>query len=147
MRLLVCIAAIFVLFSCKKPQGFEYRTMTNFMIDSLGFERSTLSMNLVYFNPNSFGVDLKHVDCDVFVNKNFLGKYVLDTSMHIARRSEFSLPSKMQVDMRNIYKNSLNVLFNNEIQVDVKGTTRVGKAGIFVNVPFTYSGKQKVSLF
>lgn len=147
MRLLCCAAVIMVLFSCKKPQGFEYRNLTNFSIDSLGFERSTLSMNLVYFNPNSFGVDLKHVDCDVFVNKTFLGKYVLDTTMHIAKRSEFSLPSKMQVDMRNIYKNSLNVLFNQEIQVDVKGTTRVGKAGIFVNVPFTYSGKEKVSLF
>jgi LEA14-like dessication related protein len=147
MRLLTCLLAIMLLFACKKPQGFEYRTMTDFKLDSLGFERSTLSMNLVYFNPNSFGVDLKHVDCDVYVNKNFLGKYILDTSMHIARRSEFSLPSKMQVDMRNIYKNSLNVLFNNEIQVDVKGVTRVGKAGIFVNVPFTYSGKEKVSLF
>ncbi len=147
MRFILCLAGIFFLFSCKKPQGFEYRTMTDFTIDSLGFERSALSMKLVYFNPNSFGVDLRHVDCDVFVNKNFLGKYVLDTSMHIARRSEFSLPSKMQVDMRNIYKNSLNTLLNREIQVDVKGTTRVGKAGIFINVPFSYSGKEKLSLF
>ena len=147
MRLFFCVSIVLILFSCKKPQGFEYRTMTGFKVDSLGFDRSTIKMNLVYFNPNNFGVDLKHVDCDVYVNKSFLGKYILDTSMHIARRSEFSLPSSMQVDMRNIYKNSLNVLFNNEIQVDVKGTTRVGKAGIFVNVPFTYSGKQKVSLF
>lgn len=147
MRFFLCVLCLMLLFSCKKPQGFEYRTMTDFKLDSLGFERSTLSMNLVYFNPNGFGVDLKHVDCDVYVNKNFLGKYILDTSMHIAKRSEFSLPSRMQVDMRNIYKNSLTVLFNNELQIDVKGTTRVGKAGIFVNVPFSYSGKEKVSLF
>ena len=147
MRFVVGIVFMLLLFSCKKPQGFDYRGMQNFSIDSLGFDRSTLSMSLVYFNPNNFGVDLRHVDCDVFVNKNFLGKYTLDTTMHIAKRSEFSLPSKMQVDMRNIYKNSLNVLFNNEIQIDVKGTTRVGKAGIFINVPFTYSGKEKVSLF
>ena len=147
MRFFLCVLSVMLLFSCKKPQGFEYRTITNFKLDSLGFERSTLSLNLVYFNPNNFGVDLKHVDCDVYVNKNFLGKYILDTSMHIAKRSEFSLPSRMQVDMRNIYKNSLTVLFNNELQIDVKGTTRVGKAGIFVNVPFSYSGKEKVSLF
>ncbi len=147
MRFWFCLIFILLLFSCKKPQGFDYRGMNNFKIDSLGFEHSTISMNLVYFNPNNFGVDLKHVDCDIFVNKNLLGKYVLDTSMHIARQSEFSLPSRVQVDMRNIYKNSLNALFNQEIQVDVKGVTRVGKAGIFVNVPFTYSGKQKISLF
>lgn len=147
MRFVAFFLCLVVLFSCQKPQGFEYRNLENFSIDSLGFERSTISMNLVYFNPNSFGVDLRHVDCDIFVNKNFLGKYVLDTSMHIAKRSEFSVPSKVQVDMRNLYKNSLNLLFNQEIQIDVKGNTRVGKAGIFVNVPFTYSGKQRLSLF
>ncbi|MDQ2752850.1 MAG: LEA type 2 family protein [Bacteroidota bacterium] len=147
MRFWFCLFFVSLLFSCKKPQGFDYRGLNNFKIDSLGFEHSTISMNLVYFNPNNFGVDLKHVDCDIFVNKSLLGKYLLDTSMHIARRSEFSLPSKVQVDMRNIYKNSLNALFNQEIQVDIKGVTRVGKAGIFVNVPFTYSGTQKISLF
>ena len=136
-----------VFFACKKPQGFEYRDVQNFSVDSLGFDRSTISMNLVYFNPNNFGVDLKHVDCDIYVNNNYLGKYTLDTTMHIAKRSEFLLPSKVQVDMRNIYKNSLNMLFSNEVQVDINGNTRVGKAGFFVNVPFKYSGKHKLSLF
>ncbi len=145
---IAALAFLFVaFFACKKPQGFDYRDVQNFSIDSLGFDRSAISMNLVYFNPNNFGVDLRHVDCDIFVNHNFLGKYVLDTTMHIARRSEFSLPSHVQVDMRNLYKNSLNVLFSQEIQVDIAGTTRVGKAGIFVNVPFKYSGKHKLSMF
>jgi LEA14-like dessication related protein len=147
MRLSIAAIVMFMIFSCKKPQGFEYRNLENFSIDSLGFERSTISMSLVYFNPNDFGVDLRHVDCDVFVDSNLLGKYVLDTSMHIAKRSEFSLPSKLQVDMRSLYKNSLNAFLGQEIQIDIKGATRVGKAGIFVNVPFTYSGKQKISLF
>ena len=147
MRFLFCVIISVGLFSCSRPQGFDYRRLENFTIDSLGFDKSTLKMNLVYFNPNNFGVNLRHVDCDIFVNHSFLGKYALDTTMHIARRSEFSLPSSVQVDMRNIYKNSLNVLFNQEIQIDIKGTTRVGKGGIFVNVPFTYSTKQKLSLF
>jgi LEA14-like dessication related protein len=133
--------------SCKKPQGFEYRGINNFKIDSIGFERSTVSLNLVYFNPNSFGVELKHVDCDVFVNNNYLGKYQLDTLMHISRRSEFTMPSRMTVDMRNLFKNSLNAFFAQQVQLDVKGNTKLGKAGIFINVPFTYSGIQKISLF
>ncbi len=147
MRFTVLALFFCTFFACKKPQGFEYRDIQNFSIDSLGFDRSTISMNLIYFNPNNFGVDLKHVDCDIYINNNYLGKYNLDTSMHIAKRSEFSLPSKMQVDMRNVFKNSLNVLFSQEVQVDVTGNTRVGKAGIFVNVPFKYSGKHKVGIF
>jgi LEA14-like dessication related protein len=147
LQLFFLLSIIIFFASCKKPQGFEYRDIKDFKIDSIGFEKSTISMNLVYFNPNNFGVELKHVDCDVFVNNNYLGKYQLDTLMHIAKRSEFIMPSTMQVDMRNLFKNSLNAFFAQQIQLDVKGNTRLGKAGIFINVPFTYSGIQKISLF
>ena len=140
-------AAALLPFSCKQPQSFEYRDVRNLHIDSFGLGSSTLKMDLIYFNPNSFGVDLKHVDCDVYVNSNFLGKYLLDTIMHIAKKSEFALPSQMQVDMKNIFKNSLAALFNKEVLVEVKGNTRVGKAGIYFTVPFTYSARQKISLF
>lgn len=133
--------------SCKKPQSFEYRELRNFKIDSLGFENSTISMDLVYFNPNSYGVDLKHIDCDVYVEHNYLGKYVLDTSMHIAKKSEFVVPSKMQVNMKNLFKNTLTSLFTKELLLEVNGSTRVGKAGIYITVPFSYSGRHEFSFF
>ena len=104
-------------------------------------------MDLVYYNPNGFGVDLRKVDCDIYIDNNYLGKFKLDTLMHIQRRSEFALPSKMDVDMKGIFKNLYLVLFNKEIQLDVKGTTRVGKGGIFMTVPFSYSGKHVFSFF
>lgn len=148
MKTLVSIILVLVLFSaCRKPQGFDYRDIKNVKIEKLGFDNTTVSMDLVYFNPNGFGVDLKRVDCDVYINNNFLGKYILDTTMHIGRKVEFSLPSRMNVDMRGFYKNALNLLFNNEVLVDVKGTTRVGKAGFFVTVPFHYEGRHKINLF
>ncbi len=70
---------LFVIAGCKKPESFEYRDVKNFKIDSLGFEKSTVSMDLIYFNPNNFGVDLKNINCDVYVEHSYLGKYVLDT--------------------------------------------------------------------
>lgn len=133
--------------SCSKPQGFEYRDLKNFKVNNVGFDKSNISMDLVYFNPNSFGVDLKRVDCDLYLDNNFVGKFMLDTVMHISRNSEFSLPATMDVDMRNIFKNSVNVLFSREILVGAKGSTRVGKGGIYVTVPFNYEGKHKVELF
>jgi len=148
MKFLFFIPLLFLLAtSCKKPDSFEYREVRNFKIDSLGFDKSTVSMDLVYFNPNNFGVELKNVDCDVFVQHNFLGKYTLDTSMHIAKRSEFIVPSRMQVDMKNLFKNAIGSLLSTELFVEVKGTTRVGKAGIYITIPFTYSGWQKFSVF
>jgi LEA14-like dessication related protein len=140
------VLVINVLLSCSKPQGFEYRDVKNITIQQLGFNKSTIKMDLVYFNPNKFGVDLKHVDCDIYIDKNYLGKFILDTTMHIDKKSEFALPSTIQVDMKNIYKNSLTVLFNQEVLITVKGNTRVGKSGIFLNMPFNYEERHKISL-
>ena len=103
-------------------------------------------MNLIYYNPNKFGVNLKNVNCDIFVDSMYIGKFTLDTMMHIDRTSEFALPARFEVSMANIFKSSVNMLFN-EVTISARGTTRVGKGGIYVNVPIDYSGKQKLSLF
>ncbi len=137
----IVFVAICVFISCKKPDSFEYREMRDFKIDSLGFGKSTIKMNLVYFNPNNFGVDLKHIDCDVFLDNKFLGKYLLDTTMHINKRSEFVVPSTMQVDMKNLFRNSLHALLSKELDIQLKGNTKLGKGGIYINIPFTYQTK------
>jgi LEA14-like dessication related protein len=150
MRLLTTLFTLLVFtlcFGCGKPQSFEYREIKNFKISNWGFDKSTVAMDLVYFNPNNFGLKLKNVDCDIYLDKTFVGKFVLDTLMTISKRSEFYLPASVQVDMRNLFKNSLNVIFSKEVLVGAKGSTRVGKGGVFVTIPFNYEGKHAVSFF
>jgi LEA14-like dessication related protein len=136
-----------IFFSCKKPQGFDYRDVRNMKIEKIGFDKTSLKMDLIYFNPNNFGVTLKNVDCDIYIDNNFLGHYKLDTIMKIEKRSEFSLPSNIQVEMKNVYKNALSVLVNKEIELNVKGSSKVSKFGITINVPFDYKGKHRLSIF
>lgn len=146
-KLLVSGAFIAVLASCSKPQGFDYRDVKNVHIENVGFSQTILAMDLVYYNPNGFGVDLKKVDCDVYIDNSYLGKFQLDTLMHIPRKAEFSLPSRIVVDMQSVIRNGLNLLFSKEVLVNVKGTTRVGKAGFYATVPFNYEARHKLSLF
>ena len=148
MRLTVYLFLItLVMTACNKPQSFEYRGMQNLQVDSIGLESSKISLELVYFNPNNFGVDLRNVNCDVYINHNYLGKYVLDTVMHIAKHSEFSIPSSMNVDMKNIFKNAIGTFLSRQVLVEIKGSTKVGKSGFFITVPFTYSAMEKFSMF
>ncbi|MBV9960619.1 MAG: hypothetical protein JO072_00100 [Parafilimonas sp.] len=148
MRWFILTAAFMVLMiACKKPQSFEYRGMQNLRIDSVGLVNSKISLDLMYFNPNNFGVDLRNVNCEVYINHNYLGNYHLDTLMHIAKRSEFILPSSMLVDMKNVYKNALGTLLSKQVLVELKGSTRVGKSGIFITVPFDYSAMETFSMF
>ncbi len=104
-------------------------------------------MDLVFFNPNYYGVDLKKVDSDIYIDSTFAGKFLLDTTIHIAKNAEFTIPASFDVDMKTIFKNTLNLLISNEVLVGARGTTRVGKGGIFVTIPFQYEGKQKLNLF
>lgn len=148
MRIILSLLCfIMILTACNKPQSFEYRGMQNLKMDSVGLVTSKISLELVYFNPNNFGVDLRNVSCDVYINHNYLGKYVLDTLMHIAKRSEFTIPSSMNVDMKNVYKNVWGTLLSKQVMVELKGSTKVGKSGIFVTVPFDYSAMETFSMF
>ncbi len=148
MRIIfLSILFIVLITACRKPQSFEYRGVQNLKIDSIGLVSSKISLELVYFNPNNFGVDLKNVSCDVYINHNYLGKYILDTTMHIAKRSEFIVPSSMNVDMKNVFKNALGTFLTKQVLVELKGSTRVGKSGIFITVPFNYSAMETFSMF
>jgi LEA14-like dessication related protein len=145
--LFALITTLLLSTSCQKPQGFDYRDVKNVKIENMGFDKTVLAMDLVYYNPNGFGVDLKKVDCDVYVDNSYLGKFNLDTLMHIPRKAEFTLPSRIAIDMKAVLKNGLNLLFSQEVLVNVKGTTKVGKGGFYTTVPFNYEARHKFSLF
>jgi len=132
--------------SCSTPKGFEYKGLNNVKVDNVGFEYLDLSLNLVYFNPNNFKVDLKKVDCDVYIDNRYLGKFALDTLMHIPKKQNFELPSRMRVSMGGVFKNAFSFLMNKEVLIKVKGKTKIGKGSIFFDVPFTYETKQTISL-
>lgn len=82
----------------------------------------------------------------MYLDSNYVGKVVLDTLMLIPKSSEFSLPASFDIDMKNLFKNSMNLLFNKEVLIGARGTSRVGKGIFFVTIPFNYEGKQKLNL-
>ena len=135
-----------LLLSCSTPQGFEYKGLNNVKVNNVGFEYVDLSLNLVCYNPNNFRLDLKQVDCEVYIDNRYLGKYTLDTLMQIPKKQNFELPSQMRVSMGGVFKNAFSLLMNNEVLIKVKGKTKIGKGSIFFDVPFTYETRQAISL-
>jgi LEA14-like dessication related protein len=104
-------------------------------------------MDLIYYNPNKYGVNLKNVNADVSINQLQVGHVMLDTSMHIPATAEFTVPASMNINLKSLLNSSINLLLNNDVTIGAKGTTRVGKGGIYVTIPFSYEGKQKLNLF
>ncbi len=135
-----------LLSSCREPKELEYRDFKNLSTEKLGFSTSTIKLDLIYFNPNNFGLELKRTDLDIFVNGNYLEHTSQEYLIHIPRKAEFSLPLSIEVDMKNAYKNALPALFGQEVLVKVTGSVKLGKANVYKSFPVNYEGKQKFSL-
>ena len=136
-----------LLFSCSSPKSLEYRSFKNFKIEQAGFASSAITMDIVYYNPNRFGLQLKHTDLDIYVDNSYLGHTTQEYQIDIPKRSEFSIPVKIDVDMKNIFKNMFAALLNSQILIKVDGTVRVGKAHIFMTWPVHYEGTQSFKNF
>ena len=138
-----------VIFGCSKPKDLQYIDFENFQVQELGLGESVISADLKYYNPNNFRMKLKDGDLDVSLNNTYLGNSKLDTLLEIPKKDTFLIPLKMKVDMRTFLSKALNVLLTNEVDVKLDGNAKLGKAGIYFNVPIHYQGKQKfhINLF
>ena len=134
------------IFGCSKPKDLQYIDFQNFQVQELGLGESVISADLKYYNPNNFKLNLKDGDLNVSLNNTFLGNSKLDTLLQIPKKDTFLIPLKMKVDMNTFLSKALNVLLTNEVDVKLDGNAKLGKAGIYFNVPIHYQGKQKLNL-
>ena len=125
----------------------EYKTYHNFSVEKLGFNTSAIKLDLEYYNPNNFGMQLKNSDLDIFIDGNLFGHSSFDTLIRIPRRDTFLLPVKFDVEMQNIFKNALSTLMGKEVIVKLTGKLRIGKANLFMTLPVNYESKQTFSIF
>lgn len=127
--------------SCSTPKPIEYRDFKSFSVDKLGFSQSTVRMDLIYFNPNNVGLQLKRTDLDIFIDGTYLGHTAQEWQITIPKKQEFSIPIKVDVDMKNLLKNGWNTLTKKEVLVKVMGKIKVGKANVFISYPVNYEGR------
>jgi LEA14-like dessication related protein len=137
---------ILLLQGCVKPVAPEYRGLANLRVNALGAGESAISADLMYYNPNNFKMKLKYGEMNVYLNDKLLGKTVLDTLTQIPARDSFLIPVSMKVDMKQVYSNALDILLNNEVNIKLDGFAKLGKGGIFFDVPIKYEGKQKIDI-
>jgi LEA14-like dessication related protein len=133
--------------SCSAPRELEYREFRNFTIQKIGFSTTAVKMDMIYFNPNNFGLQLKRTELDIFVNGVLLGHSSQDYQVTIPKKEQFIIPITMDVDMKNLIKNSLISLFNKNVTVKATGSIKVGKANVFMSFPVIYEGIQAVNFF
>ena len=138
---------LLIIAGCSSPKELEYQDYRNFHLQNLGYNSSRVTLDLQYYNPNNFGLQLRRTELDIYINNNFLGHSSSDTLINIPRRDTFLIPIKFDMDMKNVFKNAWNTMVGNEVTVKVTGKLKVGKANVFMSMPVNYEGKHKFPLF
>lgn len=145
--LLIITFLLFFVSSCREPKDLVYKDFQNLRVEKLGFASSLLKLDLNYYNPNNFGLQLKRADLDIFINNTFMGHAIQEYQVTIPKRGDFTLPIQMEVDMKNLFRNALSTILNNEVSVKVTGTIKLGKLNVFKSIPVNYEGNQKFTVF
>src|SRR5688572_25194330 len=97
MKTIICTLVMAVMIascgSMKNIQEPEYRDIRDIRLVEAGLLKTTAGMDLVYYNPNSFGVTLSNLRGDVYVDGHFLGRFKLDEKVQVRKHSEFIVPA------------------------------------------------------
>jgi len=133
--------------SCRDPKELEYREFRNLKVSSLGFSAAQISIDLVFFNPNNFGLELNRTDLAIFIDGSYLGQSSQQLQIGIRKKDSFVLPLQIDVDMKNLLKNGLTALLNKTVTVRLTGKIRVSKAGVSKSFPVDYQTIQNFSSY
>lgn len=145
--LLILTGFMLILSSCREPKSLEFKEFKNLSVDKLSFAGAGLKVDLVYYNPNNFSLQLNRTDLDIFIDSTFLGHSSQDIQIAIPKRDNFTIPLKVELDVKNLLKNGIASLLNKNVSVRVLGSVKVGKAGIYKSFPVDYTSIQNFSLF
>ncbi len=145
--ILLLLSSFLHMTSCRAPKDLEFREFKNLSLDNLGFTGATLKVDVVYYNPNNFSLELNRTDLDIFVDSSYLGHSSQDIQVKIPKRENFTIPLLVELDMKNLLKNGITSLSNKDVLVRVVGKVKIGKAGVYKNFNLNYQTVQRFSLF
>lgn len=132
--------------ACSEPQSFEFKGLQDIQLDKLTMGKNKIKANVKYYNPNAFSLVLKQIDCKVLLNNGNFTVLKLDTNITIAAKKEFLIPAQLEFQMSDLVKNSMELLLNKPVKLNIKGNATVSK-GIFTKtVPIEYETTQKLNL-
>jgi LEA14-like dessication related protein len=131
---------------CRQPEPAESFGFQNLEVGQVVGGKTNLSAIVKLYNPNSFRLALKRAEADFTVNGQHAGHTLLDSTILIPARDTFFVPVTLQLDMKGLFSNALQMLMGKrEATLVVDGRVKVRKGLFTFNRSFHYEGKQDLS--
>ena len=108
--------------------------------------KNIIRANIRYYNPNDFSLVLKQIDCKVLLNNGKFTQLKLDTNFNVPPKKDFLLPAKLEFQMSDLVKNSMELLLNKPVKLNITGNATLSKGMFTKTVPIDYETTQKLNL-
>lgn len=148
MKPLSYILLFFIPFfiACSEPQSLEFKGLQDIQLENLTMGKNKLKANIKYHNPNDFSLTLKQIDCKILLNNGLFTTLKLDTNFVIPAKKDFLLPAQFEFQMKDLVKNSMDLLFNKPVKLNILGNATLSKGVFTKTVPISYETTQKLNL-
>ncbi|WP_207514740.1 LEA type 2 family protein [Longitalea luteola] len=141
------LAVAFVFTACQSTRNVsqpEFRDIGAVRLIEVGLLKTTAGADMVYYNPNNFGIQLSNARGDVYVDNVYFGSFQLNEGVQVRKMSEFVLPVTLKIDNINAIKNQGDIYKKKEALVRVEGLAFVKKSGISKEIPIKYEQLQNL---
>jgi LEA14-like dessication related protein len=127
---------------CRQPQPPEYYGFQDLQVGLGSGQATTLSATIKFYNPNPFSLELKRAEMDVSINGKHAGHSLLDSTILIPKKDTFYVPVSVQLDMKAIFSNALQLLLDQQATIILDGRVKIKRGAITFSRPFHYDGQQ-----
>jgi LEA14-like dessication related protein len=143
-QLFFILSLIVLLASCGKMKDPVFKGIENVKLDKAGLDSSMVTLDIRYLNPNNFKGRLKQAEGDAWMDSTYLGHFVVDSAVEIPSNSDFLVPVKLMVDMKEILKHSFAALLNEKVLLRITGQAKAGRSGFYKKFSLDYQGMQNL---
>ena len=130
---------------CNNIKELEYKGIKNTKLQTISFNNAAIKMDLEYFNPNNFGLDVKETNLSIYLNDKFIGIADQPLKTQIGKNSNFLFPVIAHFDALKVLGSAFQALFSKTNKVTIQGSAKLGKGGVYIKIPVNVS--ENVSLY
>jgi LEA14-like dessication related protein len=141
------LALIVLISSCSTSKNVsepEFRDISNIKLIKVGLLQTTAGADLIYYNPNKFGIQLTNARGDVYIDNAYFGHFDLGEKVSVGKRSEFILPVVFKLDNIGAIRNQRDIYKKKEALVRIEGYALVKKSGFSKEIPIRYEHMQNI---
>ncbi len=143
--LLVAFVLIFsACSSVKNVSQPEFRDIGDVTLIESGLLKTTVGANMIYYNPNNFGIKLSSARGDVYLDNMYFGTFDLAQQVQVKKHAEFVLPVMLKIDNIGAIKNNIDIFKKKEALVRIEGHALVNKAGFSKEIPIRFEQVQNL---